>query len=55
MKIMEDTFVMTMAVDVAEATMDIGGIKKRLDRIGKDMALMIAIQHENLFKAMHRV
>ena len=54
-KIMEDYFVMTMAVDVGEATLDMGQIKKRLDRIGKEMALKITIQDESLFKAMHRV
>jgi ACT domain-containing protein len=54
-KIMEDYFVMTMAVDVGEATLDMGQIKKRLDRIGREMALKITIQDESLFKAMHRV
>ena len=54
-KILEDCFVMTMAVDIAQATMDIGQIKKQLDRIGKQMALKITIQDENIFKAMHRV
>ncbi len=54
-KILEDCFVMTMAVDIAQATMDIGQIKKQLDRIGKEMALKITIQDENIFKVMHRV
>ena len=54
-KIMEDYFVMTMAVDVGQATLDMGQIKKRLDRIGREMALKITIQDESLFKAMHRV
>ena len=54
-KIMEDYFVMTMAVDVGEATLDMGQIKKRLDRIGREMALKITIQDGSLFKAMHRV
>jgi ACT domain-containing protein len=54
-KVMEDYFVMTMAVDVAAATIDIGQIKKRLDRVGREMALKITVQDENIFKAMHRV
>jgi ACT domain-containing protein len=54
-KILEDCFVMTMAVDIGQATMDIGQIKRQLDRIGKAMALKITIQDENIFKAMHRV
>jgi ACT domain-containing protein len=54
-KIMEEYFVMTMAVDIGQATIDMGTIKKRLDRIGRDMALKITIQDESIFKAMHRV
>ncbi len=54
-KILEDCFVMTMAVDIAQATLDIGQIKKQFDRIGKEMALKITIQDETIFKAMHRV
>lgn len=54
-KVMEDYFVMTMAVDVAQATIDMGRIKKRLDGVGREMALKITVQDENIFKAMHRV
>lgn len=54
-KILEDTFVMTMAVDVAEAAMGMDKIKMRLDRVAREMALKITIQDENIFKAMHRV
>jgi ACT domain-containing protein len=54
-KILEDTFVMTMAVDVAEAAIGVDKIKARLDRVAKEMALKITIQDENIFKAMHRV
>ena len=54
-KIMEDYFVMTMAVDIGRSEADIGQIRKRLDQVGKQMALKITIQDENIFKAMHRV
>jgi len=54
-KVMEDCFVMTMAVDIGQATTDMGQIKKRLDRLGRQMALKITIHDENIFKAMHRV
>jgi ACT domain-containing protein len=54
-KIMEDCFVMTMAVDIGQATLDMGQIKKQLDKIGRQMALKITIQDETIFKAMHRV
>jgi ACT domain-containing protein len=54
-KIMEDYFVMTMAVDIGRASVDVGQIRKRLDQVGKQMALKITIQDENIFKAMHRI
>jgi len=54
-KIMEDYFVMTMAVDVANAAIDMEKIKRRLDRIGGQMGLQITFQDEKIFKAMHRV
>ena len=54
-KVMEEYFVMTMAADVTHATIDMGQIKRRLDRVGKEMALKITIQDESIFKAMHRI
>ena len=54
-KIMEDYFVMTMAVDITHANIKIEKIKSRLDKIGSQMALNITLQDENIFKAMHRI
>lgn len=54
-KIMEDYFVMTMAVDISKAVIGTDKIKKHLDKVGEDMSLKIAFQDENIFKAMHRV
>ncbi len=54
-KILEDTFVMTMAVDIAGAKIGMDKIKASLDAVGSQMALKITIQDENIFKAMHRV
>jgi len=54
-KIMEDHFVMTMAVDIVKAGVPMENIKKRLDKAAKQMSLNITFQDENIFKAMHRV
>jgi ACT domain-containing protein len=54
-KIMEDYFVMTMAVDITKANVPVGRIKKLLDEAAQEMQLKITIQDENIFKAMHRV
>ena len=53
--IMEDRFVMTMAIDMAGASINIEKLKARLDRIAREMSLSISVQDENIFKAMHRV
>jgi ACT domain-containing protein len=54
-KIMEDYFVMTMAVDITNTALDMDTIKRRLDKAAKEMSLKITFQDENIFKAMHRV
>jgi ACT domain-containing protein len=54
-KIMEKYFVMTMACDMAKATADIKKTKDVLEKIGREMGLTITLQHENIFKMMHRV
>ena len=54
-KILDGTFVMTMAVDIAESTIAMDQIKKRLDKTAKELTLRISIQDETIFKAMHRV
>lgn len=54
-KIMADCFVMTMAVDITKAAVGMDIIKRRLDKIAKEMSLNISFQDENVFKVMHRV
>lgn len=54
-KLMKDYFVMTMAVDTANAAVNMETIKKRLDKIGSEMSLKITLQDQNIFNAMHRV
>ncbi len=54
-KIVEENFVMTMAVDVAKSTSSMEQIKKRLDKVSREMKLNITIQDANIFKAMHRI
>lgn len=54
-KIMEDYFVMTMACDMEKASADLAKIHKDIDKIAKEMGLNITLQHEKIFKMMHRV
>ncbi len=54
-KIMGGYFVMTMLADISESTATIRELKKELAEIEEQMNLKIQVQHENIFKAMHRV
>ena len=54
-KIMSGYFVMTMLADMSDSGITIGELKKELETIEKQMDLKIQVQHENIFKAMHRV
>ncbi len=54
-KIMGGYFVMTMLTDMSDSGITIGELKNDLAVIEKQMDLKIQVQHENIFKAMHRV
>ena len=54
-KIMGGYFVMSMLADMTDSGVTIGELKKDLSVIEKQMELNIQVQHENIFKAMHRV
>ncbi len=53
--IMAGYFVMTMLVDMAEANRDLETIGAALQKLGEEMAMKIQIQHQNMFKMMHRI
>jgi ACT domain-containing protein len=54
-KIMESYFVMAMLVDMKESNIPLEGVRTGLEKIGKEMGVLVQIQHENIFKMMHRV
>jgi ACT domain-containing protein len=54
-KVMEGFFVMAMLVDMSGYKKTQAEISKELNKIGEDLDLKIQIQHENIFKKMHRV
>lgn len=54
-KIMGTYFVMMMLVDIKESGRPIDEVRKDLEGIGTDLGMQIQIQHENIFKMMHRV
>jgi ACT domain-containing protein len=53
--VMQGYFVMTMLVDRHEATADLENLSHVLQQLGDEMGLRIQLQHQNIFKAMHRI
>ena len=54
-KVMRGNFVMIMMVDFQHSPSDLEDVKAGLGKLADEMGLVIQIQHEALFKAMHRV
>ncbi len=54
-KIMGTYFVMIMLVDMKSSKHKLDEVRKGLEKIGEELQLNIQIQHENIFKMMHRV
>ena len=53
--IMSDLFTMVMLVDIKGITVDFAQLKQDLEEHGRQEALSIIVQHEEIFRAMHRV
>ena len=54
-KIMDKYFVMTMLVDMKESKFSLEKVREDLEKIGEELKLKVQIQHENIFKMMHRI
>jgi ACT domain-containing protein len=54
-KIIGTYFVMMMLVDISGSTKAIDEVRLRLEETGNDLGVQVQIQHENIFKMMHRV
>ena len=53
--IMEGYFVMTMLVDMHDADRDLETLSASLQALGSDMGMEIQVQHQDIFKMMHRI
>lgn len=54
-KLMGDFFTMIMIIDLTNATKDLNGLQQVLNGIADDLKIKIYVQHEDLFKKMHRI
>ena len=53
--ILQGSFTMVMAVDVAASAKPIAELSALLDELGKKMGISIRIQRQEIFDAMHRI
>lgn len=53
--IMSDLFTMVMLVDVKGISVPFSKLKTTLEAYGRSSGLSIIVQHEEIFRAMHRV
>ena len=53
--IMQGFFTMVMVVEISQSKIDIVELRDILAGKGQEMELQIAVQHEDIFKFMHRI
>lgn len=53
--ILDKYFTMIMLVDIAHSKVSLEELQKHLSKKGAEMNLEVKVQHENVFKAMHRI
>jgi len=53
--ILQGFFTMVMVADISRSSVDIPSLKEILDRKGEELGLQITVQHEDIFKYMHRI
>ncbi len=53
--IVRDIFTMVMMVDLSGSKLEFSALADELNKIGDEMGVEIRIQHEDIFKSMHRI
>lgn len=53
--ILQGFFTMVMVADISDSTIDITSLREILNRKGEEMQLQITVQHEDIFRYMHRI
>jgi len=53
--ILQDYFTMMMLVDLSEANISMKTLKEQLDRKGEELGVSVRLQHEDIFRSMHRI
>ena len=53
--ILQGYFAMIMIVDITNSKISLKELKEQLDRKANEIGVKVLVQHENLFKSMHRI
>lgn len=53
--ILQGFFTMVMVADISDSAIDITSLREVLNRKGEEMQLQITVQHEDIFRYMHRI
>lgn len=53
--VMQEYFTMVMMVDVSNCNVPFEQLKGNLGALGSDMGMTIHVQHEEIFRIMHRI
>jgi len=52
---MQDMFVMLILADISKAREPLQELQKKLEEKGKKIGVQVLVQHEDIFRYMHRV
>jgi ACT domain-containing protein len=52
---MQDLFAMIMLVDISQADVDLSTLRGEIEDKAKEMGLQAIVQHEDIFRFMHRI
>ena len=53
--ILDDYFTMTMLVELESLEISLDDLKKELNEKGEKLGVSIKLQHEDIFRSMHRI
>lgn len=53
--LLQDTFAMTMLVNIDQIAMKLSEFAQHMDNVGKEMGLVVHVMHEDIFNSMHKI
>jgi ACT domain-containing protein len=54
-KIMGDFFTMIMIIDITASPKDLSEVQREMQKVAEDLKIKIYLQHEDVFRFMHRI